>query len=105
VNQPPPSFQPNIPAAPASSRPNGATSAASKSSHPDLITRYKLHDKLVQTPTESGSETESSQAKTKSGWTQNKAERQQLLQRRREEMILAARRKLEEKERAAKAEG
>lgn len=87
LTQPPPSFQPPLPASastPSSSQP--------KPAHPDLITRYNLASKLGQDPVESSSQ-------GKQGWSQNKNERQALLQRRREEMILSARRKMEERER------
>jgi coupling of ubiquitin conjugation to ER degradation protein 1 len=69
-------------------------SATPKPSHPDLITRYNLHDKLKA---EEAEEAESGQTTTKQGWSQDKSQRQSLMQKRREEMILAARRKMEAK--------
>jgi coupling of ubiquitin conjugation to ER degradation protein 1 len=72
---------------------------------PDLITRYKLQDRLA----DDGSETESrgsspgaAAGKTKA-WSSNREERQSLLQKRRDEMILEARRKMEAKIAAEKA--
>ncbi|KAI9706940.1 MAG: hypothetical protein M1820_004526 [Bogoriella megaspora] len=99
LDAPPPSFQPQVLA---SSTPDSQTPAAPIAplpTHPDLITRYNLSSRVsaIQ-PDISGSET----APVAQGWSQNKAERQQLLQRRREEMILAARRKMEEKDRTSK---
>jgi coupling of ubiquitin conjugation to ER degradation protein 1 len=93
--QPPPSFQPPLPAP--SSRTGSRdvpSSRSSKSSHPDLITRYNLGSKLGD------SSSSSSGAEKKVGWSSNKNERQKLLQQRREDMILAARKKLEEKGKA-----
>ncbi|EOD43480.1 AMFR protein [Neofusicoccum parvum] len=67
--------------------------------HPDLITRYQLANKIQS---EEAAPTE--EPPKKPSWSQNKAERQQNLQRRREEMILAARRKILEKEKAKSAQ-
>lgn len=83
--------------------PTPATSQAkaAKPSHPDLITRYKLAEKL-QAQQEEPVDAEPAEGKSSgksSGWSQNRAERASMLQQRREAMILAARRKMEEKER------
>ena len=91
--QAPASFQ--LPAAPAVAAPARPVAAASKPSHPDLITRYNLSSKLSQAP-------EPAEEKPKAkAWSADRNERQLNLQRKREEMILAARRKMEEKERAS----
>ena len=68
----------------------------SKSTHPDLITRYNLTSRIGEGGSGKAKEEE---VAVKSGWSNNKSERQALLQRRREEMVLAARRKMEERER------
>lgn len=78
---------------------------AEKPAQPDLITRYKLQEKLKQAD---GSESEGSVASgTGKGkaWSSNKEERQALLQSRRDKMILEARRKMEAKLAAEKAAG
>ncbi|MCJ1460727.1 hypothetical protein MMC28_011109 [Mycoblastus sanguinarius] len=102
LDQPPPSFQPPIPA---STTPSTASTRPghTKPEHVDLITRYNLASKLSSPPSISseegargeGNSTAAAQAQT---WSNNKSERHALLQRRREEMILNARRKLEEKD-------
>ncbi|KAK0627211.1 hypothetical protein B0T14DRAFT_399622, partial [Immersiella caudata] len=107
LETPPITFQPPPP-------PGGATGGSTEQTtgksggepaQPDLITRYKLQDRL----TDSGSETESrgsspgaAGGKTKA-WSSNRDERQSLLQKRRDEMILEARRKMEAKMRQEKA--
>ncbi|KAI4179919.1 MAG: hypothetical protein LQ346_007086 [Caloplaca aetnensis] len=101
LERPPPSFQPLPP--PASSSSNTPSSPAPhKSSHPDLLTRYKLHHRLSQPDVTRSGEEEGEKPKPPQ-WSQNRDERQALLQKRREDMVLAARRKLEEKERREKA--
>ncbi|KAI4125805.1 MAG: hypothetical protein LQ338_004085 [Usnochroma carphineum] len=94
LERPPPSFQPIQPPASSSSTAPAAPPPP-KSSHPDLITRYKLESRISQ-PHVTRPEEEKPKPPT---WSQNKTERQTLLQKRREDMVLAARRKLEEKER------
>jgi len=82
-------------------RPNASRSNQAPS-YPDLITRYKLGDKVtVAASTDIQSEANEPQKRTT--WSQNKSERQALLQKRREEMILAARRKMEEKDKVTKS--
>jgi coupling of ubiquitin conjugation to ER degradation protein 1 len=80
----------------------GETKPAKRPSQPDLITRYKLHDKIA-----AGGEAESTgsapTAPGKKAWSSNKEERQSLLQRRRDDMVLEARRKMEAKMAAEKA--
>lgn len=98
LEAPPPSFQPPMPAAPAA-RPALNPQTTPKPTHPDLITRYQLANKIQS---EEAAPTE--EPPKKPSWSQNKAERQQNLQRRREEMILAARRKILEKEKAKSAQ-
>ncbi|KAL8751496.1 MAG: hypothetical protein Q9184_006053 [Pyrenodesmia sp. 2 TL-2023] len=100
LERPPPSFQPIQP--PASSSSNNPTPPPPhRSSHPDLLTRYKLHHRLSQPEVTKSKEEDKPKPPT---WSQNKAERQALLQKRREDMVLAARRKFEEKERRERAE-
>ncbi|KAI1470748.1 uncharacterized protein F4812DRAFT_418852 [Daldinia caldariorum] len=98
IETPPVTFQPPPP--PTSPSPSATQTqpfkAPPKPAEPDLITRYKLQDKIR---TESESE---SSAKSKA-WSSNRNERQASLQRRRDEMILAARRKMEAKIAAEKA--
>ncbi|KAK2626308.1 hypothetical protein QTJ16_004570 [Diplocarpon rosae] len=94
---PPQSFQPPLPVSASSAI---STSAQSKPSQPDLITRYNLQAKLAEEASKaegSPAEEVASTGKQKPGqaWSANKGERQALLQRRREEMILAARKKME----------
>ncbi|KAI0100616.1 hypothetical protein GGR51DRAFT_531874 [Nemania sp. FL0031] len=110
IDTPPVSFQPPPP--PPSATPPLTSQAAKtplRPAEPDLITRYKLQDKL-KNDEGSGSgkssssvpESASSGAKTKA-WSSSREERQMALQRRRDEMILAARRKMEAKMAAEKA--
>jgi len=103
-SQPPPSFQPVLPqtSTPASgaARTNVATQTTVPT-HRDLITRYKLQDK-ISGASASDVQAGANEPQKRPAWSQNKAERQQLLQKRREDMILAARRKMEEKDRAVK---
>ncbi|KAI8963808.1 hypothetical protein F5Y11DRAFT_346057 [Daldinia sp. FL1419] len=98
IETPPITFQPPPP--PTSPSPSATQAqpfkAPPKPAEPDLITRYRLQDKVT-----TNGESESS-AKAKA-WSSNRNERQALLQRRRDEMILAARRKMEAKIAAEKA--
>ncbi|KAK7750363.1 hypothetical protein SLS62_007662 [Diatrype stigma] len=71
---------------------SSAKAPSSKAPEPDLITRYKLQDRISA---ECAQQAEA-KAKTK-GWSSNRDERQATLQRRRDEMILAARRRMEAK--------
>ncbi|CAJ2513611.1 Uu.00g017300.m01.CDS01 [Anthostomella pinea] len=93
MEAPPITFQPPPP--PTSASPSGASQpgvskAPTKPAEPDLITRYKLQDKI--TPKQSEAETTKGKA-----WSSNRDERQAALQRRRDDMILAARRRMEAK--------
>ncbi|PGH31247.1 hypothetical protein GX50_05984 [[Emmonsia] crescens] len=99
--QPPPSFQPQLPAPSAPATQASSTSRSTfKPQAQDLISRYNLSDRVKsespQTVTSTSSGTIIHQ---ESAWSQNRTERQRLLQKRRDEMILAARRKLQEKDR------
>ncbi|KAI0387678.1 hypothetical protein F5Y04DRAFT_240738 [Hypomontagnella monticulosa] len=101
IETPPVTFQPPPP--PASPSPSRTAQtqthkAPPKPNEPDLITRYKLQNKIS-----ANSETES--ATKAKAWSSNRDERQAALQRRRDEMILAARRKMEAKIAAEKATG
>ncbi|GKT48672.1 coupling of ubiquitin conjugation to ER degradation protein 1 [Colletotrichum spaethianum] len=94
--------------------PPGANNAAASSSapakapekptQPDLITRYKLQDKIAaQERQQAEADAAAEREKASRGWSSNRDERQSLLQKRRDEMILAARRKMEAKIAAEKA--
>ncbi|KAI0840910.1 hypothetical protein F5Y06DRAFT_232979 [Hypoxylon sp. FL0890] len=100
IETPPVTFQPPPP--PTSSSPSGTQTQPSKAppkpAEPDLITRYKLQDKI-------NAETETERATKAKAWSSNRDERQAALQRRRDEMILAARKKMEAKIAAEKAAG
>ncbi|GAM90241.1 hypothetical protein ANO11243_082830 [Dothideomycetidae sp. 11243] len=103
--QPPPSFQPELPAAPAMASASASRQAEAKTPLPDLITRYNLGSR-VNASEEAGRsqvETESSTSTKQSGWSQSKTERSELMRRRKEEMVLAARRKLEAKDKQGAA--
>lgn len=107
---PPQSFQPLPPPSssssttPSTNASSSTASSTSKTSQPDLITRYNLQSRLSsETPIKddlpsASITTSSSTSKSKSkSWSTNKSERQALLEKRRNEMILSARRKMEEK--------
>ncbi|KAI1809618.1 hypothetical protein GGS20DRAFT_271520 [Poronia punctata] len=108
METPPITFQPPPP--PTTEVPASTPQAAPVPTHPaepDLITRYKLQEKLSNSP---NSEPETSSAAVATGsekkqksWSSNPSERQAALQRRRDEMILAARRKMEARIAAEKA--
>lgn len=94
--QAPPSFQPAITFATASTS-SGASNSAPKKQEVDLITRYNLQSKI----SDKGKEKE--EPAPVPGWQSDKSERAKMLQRRREEMILAARKKMMEKDTAQTA--
>ncbi|KAI0553470.1 hypothetical protein F4679DRAFT_580692 [Xylaria curta] len=107
METPPVTFQPPPP--PRSTTPSSASQTAKaplRPAEPDLITRYKLQDKINHDSGSSssvaGQESAVQGTKTKA-WSSNRDERQMALQRRRDEMILAARRKMEAKIAAEKA--
>ncbi|KAI1752595.1 hypothetical protein F4782DRAFT_500914 [Xylaria castorea] len=107
METPPVTFQPPPP--PRSTTPSSTSQTAKaplRPAEPDLITRYKLQDKINHDSGSSssvaGQESVVPGTKTKA-WSSNRDERQMALQRRRDEMILAARRKLEAKIAAEKA--
>ncbi|KAH8160403.1 hypothetical protein CIB48_g7844 [Xylaria polymorpha] len=107
IDTPPATFQPPPP--PTSTTPSltpQTTKGPLRPAEPDLITRYKLQDKLNSDSGSSssvaGPEPAVPGTKTKA-WSSNRDERQMALQRRRDEMILAARRKMEAKIAAEKA--
>ncbi|KAK1766867.1 hypothetical protein QBC33DRAFT_515616 [Phialemonium atrogriseum] len=111
LETPPVTFQP--PPAPGSNTAGGSTTQSSQSraarpagkpEQPDLITRYKLKDKV--SASSEGEEIEGSSegsGKGAKGWSSNREERQTLLQKRRDQMILEARRKMEARMAAEKA--
>jgi hypothetical protein len=106
--QPPITFQPPPPPNSGNTNGNAAARAAPAPAHPDLITRYKLQNKLSAEDNESqddGGSAESSGKPGKPGkaWSADRDERQTLLQKRRDQMILEARRKMEAKIAAEKA--
>ncbi|KAI0478887.1 hypothetical protein GGR56DRAFT_632412 [Xylariaceae sp. FL0804] len=94
VESPPITFQPPPPP-PTSPSPLSASQPSkvpSRPAEPDLITRYRLQDKVGH---QGDDQPESTTSKGKKAWSSNRDERQASLQRRRDEMILAARRKME----------
>ncbi|KAI6091333.1 hypothetical protein F4821DRAFT_226951 [Hypoxylon rubiginosum] len=100
IETPPITFQP--PPAPTTPSPAAAQPQAFKAppkpAEPDLITRYRLQNKV-------STENEAEPATKTKAWSSNRDERQATLQRRRDEMILAARKKMEAKIAAEKAAG
>ncbi|CZT17670.1 related to AMFR protein [Ramularia collo-cygni] len=91
----PPSFRPNIPAAPVAQTAAASTGAKSPSAaHRDLIQRYGLQSRVGG----KGKEAVASEEQKKGGWSSDKNARAEALKKRREDMILAARRKMEAKE-------
>jgi len=92
-----------VPASPSPALAN-AKPAVAKPAQPDLITRYNLASKIANEANSDNSEITSTTG-GKSGWSQNKNERQALLQKRREEMILVARRKMQAKVAAEAGQG
>ncbi|KXH57675.1 CUE domain-containing protein [Colletotrichum salicis] len=105
MEAPPITFQPPPPpgannAASSSSTP---AKAPEKPTQPDLITRYKLQDKISAQQRQAEADAAAEKEKAAKGWSSNRDERQSLLQKRRDEMILAARRKMEAKIAAEKA--
>lgn len=95
LDNPPPSFQPNIPAQETASGSSSGVQKRGAPGQPDLITRYNLQGRISG----KGKEAEpSEEERMKSAWSADKAARAENLKRRREEMILAARRKMEAKE-------
>lgn len=105
IETPPVTFQPPPP--PPSTTPSSTShtvKAPSRPAEPDLITRYKLQDKLNSdgSSPDTASEAAAPGTRTKA-WSTNREERHTALQRRRDDMILAARRKMEAKIAAEKA--
>jgi coupling of ubiquitin conjugation to ER degradation protein 1 len=78
-------------AAPAAGSSSSAPTAALKHTGPDLIQRYNLAGRIVES-------SDAAPEAVKVAWSSSKTERQTSLQKRREEMILAARRKMLEKD-------
>ncbi|KAI0967050.1 hypothetical protein F4678DRAFT_465853 [Xylaria arbuscula] len=105
VETPPVTFQPPPPPASTQSSTSQPAKAPVRPAEPDLITRYKLQDKLDKSGGGGGGGSSSSDNTGSSeqtgnkakAWSSNREERQAALQRRRDEMILAARRKMEAK--------
>jgi coupling of ubiquitin conjugation to ER degradation protein 1 len=98
LENPPPSFQPNIPAAAAAAEGGRSVDVSKRTqgSQPDLITRYNLQGKISGKGKEAVPSEE--QEQQRNAWSADKVSRAENLKRRREEMILAARRKMEAKE-------
>ncbi|KAI1379275.1 hypothetical protein F4677DRAFT_408481 [Hypoxylon crocopeplum] len=101
IETPPVTFQPPPP--PISPSPSTTAQTQTfkpppKPAEPDLITRYRLQDKV-------STNAEAQAAAKAKAWSSNRDERQATLQRRRDEMILAARRKMEAKIAAERAAG
>ncbi|KAH7030866.1 uncharacterized protein B0I36DRAFT_115066 [Microdochium trichocladiopsis] len=106
METPPVTFQPPPPPVSSTTSASSASqlqaqAARSKPAETDLITRYKLQNKVSsQSPAQVAEEQTDSKGKS---WSSNREERQSALQRRRDEMIIAARRKMEAKIAAEKA--
>ncbi|OTB08099.1 hypothetical protein M426DRAFT_317205 [Hypoxylon sp. CI-4A] len=99
IDTPPVTFQPPPPRpSPIPSSTAQTPKAPVKPAEPDLITRYKLQDKI-------STSSEPEPATKAKAWSSNRDERQATLQRRRDEMILAARKKMEARLAAQKAAG
>jgi len=99
LDNPPPSYQPNLPS-PATRAPAVGVSGNAKkggTSQQDLITRYGLQGRIGG----KGKEAVPSEEQKRSAWSSDKAARAEGLKKRREEMVLAARRKMEAKEAGA----
>ncbi|KAI0403922.1 hypothetical protein F4802DRAFT_569087 [Xylaria palmicola] len=106
IETPPVTFQPPPPPASATtSSTSQPAKAPTRPAEPDLITRYKLHDKINSNGDSSASDTGLESGNKTKAWSSNREERQAALQRRRDDMILAARRKMEAKIAAEKAAG
>lgn len=109
--QAPPSFQPQLPqptTTTSTSQPGSGLSgllSSSKKPEPDLITRYKLQDRISSSDKGKEKERREETGRTGAGagargsWAATKDERQDILKRRRDEMILEARRKMMERDR------
>ena len=97
LDNPPPTYQPNLPSPAAAAAERRERSGEAKSSRPDLITRYGLQGKVGG----KGKEPVASEEQKRGAWSSDKAARAEGLKRRREEMILEARRKMEAKDQAA----
>jgi coupling of ubiquitin conjugation to ER degradation protein 1 len=94
LDNPPPSYQPPLPAQAA---PSAAQSPRAGAGQTDLITRYGLQGRIG----DKGKEAVQSEEQKRMAWTSDKAARAEGLKRRREEMVLEARRKMLEKDAAA----
>lgn len=96
MENPPPSFGGNIPAAPVTQTAGSRTTGvkAPNAAGQDLIQRYGLQARVGG----KGKEAVASEEQKKGGWSSDKNARAEALKKRREEMVLAARRKMEAKE-------
>lgn len=97
LDNPPPSYQPSLPAQQPAAPAERSGQAVAASGQPDLITRYGLQERV----SDKGKEPVRSEEQKRGGWTSDKAARAEGLRRRREEMVLEARRKMLEKDAAA----
>lgn len=93
LDNPPPSYQPNLPSANTQAPAVGQRADGKRSGNgqPDLITRYGLQGKVSG----KGKEPVPSEEQRRNAWSSDKAARADGLKKRREEMVLAARRRLE----------
>ncbi|KAK5070036.1 hypothetical protein LTR64_001870 [Lithohypha guttulata] len=95
----PPSFQPPMPETASQSTSTSSISSllsGKQQVHPDLITRYKLQDRINSS--DKGKGVDTSGSASSNSWGATKDERQSALKRRRDEMILEARRKMLERD-------
>ncbi|KAM5435874.1 hypothetical protein MferCBS31731_006132 [Microsporum ferrugineum] len=106
LETPPPTFQPQIPAASPAMETTSSTQQAVKPAMTNLISRYNLQSKIDNESAEAlgagAVSGDSTILRQESAWSRDKEERQRLMQKRRDDMILSARRKMLEKDRAAK---
>ncbi|KAM5448692.1 hypothetical protein MaudCBS49596_005198 [Microsporum audouinii] len=106
LETPPPTFQPQIPAASTPMETTSSTQQAVKPAMTNLISRYNLQSKIDNESAEAlgagAVSGDSTILRQESAWSRDKEERQRLMQKRRDDMILSARRKMLEKDRAAK---
>ncbi|KAK2881776.1 hypothetical protein FQN49_000443 [Arthroderma sp. PD_2] len=106
LERPPPTFQPQIPAASTPAAETTPTQQTAKPAMTNLISRYNLQSKIDTESTECAAtgavSGDSTILRQESAWSRDKLERQRLMQKRRDDMILSARRKMLEKDKAVK---
>jgi coupling of ubiquitin conjugation to ER degradation protein 1 len=96
LDNPPVSFQPNLPS-PTQQAPAAGAKSSGAGRQQDLITRYGLQAKVGG----KGKEPVPSEEQKRNAWSSDKAARAEGLKKRREAMILEARRKMQERDGSA----